>query len=105
MKVVFVAPSANAPERVVVNAEIHFEDVPASPLRGCKLTGFTVWKGVKNADALYVTLPSRPNRGRGFYNLVQSIEDGALDPTNRLQAFILEQYEIAQKGNALPKAA
>ena len=53
VQVQFVARD-NGPERLVCEAEIHFDE---GPLRGTKLVGFSLWKGPDGE--LYVTFPSR----------------------------------------------
>ena len=47
-------PRQNGPERLVTEAEIHFED---GPLAGMRLVGFSIWRSTEGE--LYVTFPSR----------------------------------------------
>ncbi len=44
----------NGPERLVTEAELHFED---GPLAGMRLVGFSLWRSAEGE--LYVTFPSR----------------------------------------------
>jgi len=53
MQVHFVARDGG-PERLVIEAEIHFEE---GPLTGMRLVGFCLWKGPDGE--VYVTFPSR----------------------------------------------
>ena len=53
VQVVFVAKE-NGPERLVSEAEIHFEE---GPLAGMRLVGFSLWRSAEGE--LYVTFPSR----------------------------------------------
>ena len=53
MKVQFVARE-NGPERLVTEAEIHFEE---GPLAGTRLVGFCLWRSPEGE--VYVTFPSR----------------------------------------------
>lgn len=88
-KVVFTPPSAGAPASILSNGHVELPD--SSPFKGLKLTGFTVWAGKGKDPSPYVTLPSR-RTGAGFYDILRAVEDGAVDPSTRAKAFILEAY-------------
>ena len=53
MQVRFVARE-NGPERLVTEAEVHFDD---GPLAGTKLLGLSLWRSPEGE--VYVTFPSR----------------------------------------------
>ena len=93
MKVKFVARE-NGPERMVSEAEIHFEE---GPLAGTRLVGFCLWKSPDGE--LYVTFPSRAfgvGTERRFFDYLRSV-DGTLDVVKRVKAWILDEY---RKGTA-----
>ena len=52
MQVQFVTRE-NGPERLVTEAEVHFDD---GPLAGTKLVGFCLWRSPEGE--IYVTFPS-----------------------------------------------
>ena len=87
MRVQFVARE-NGPERLVTEAEVHFEE---GPLAGAKLVGFCLWKSPEGE--VYVTFPSRAfgaGRERRF-DYLRSV-DGTLDVVKRVKAWILDEY-------------
>ena len=88
MKFVFSTPNEGAPKDLVANANLEF-DSSEGFLNGTALNGFSVWKSSK--ETLYVTLPSR-RAGAGFYDLLRSVERGAVDPVNRVKAQVLADY-------------
>jgi hypothetical protein len=93
MKVQFVARE-NGPERMVTEAEIHFEE---GPLAGTRLVGFCLWKSPDGE--VYVTFPSRAfgaGNERRFFDYLRSVE-GTLDAVKRVKAWILDEY---RKGTA-----
>jgi hypothetical protein len=88
MKVQFVARE-NGPERMVTEAEIHFEE---GPLAGTRLVGFCLWKSPDGE--VYVTFPSRAfgaGNERRFFDYLRSVE-GTLDAVKRVKAWILDEY-------------
>ena len=88
MQVQFVARE-NGPERLVTEAEVHFDD---GPLAGCKLVGFSLWKSPDGE--IYVTFPSRAfgvGGERRFFDFLRTI-DGTGEPAKRVKAWILDEY-------------
>src|SRR5207247_5226751 len=88
MRVQFVARE-NGAERLVTEAEVHFEE---GPLAGAKLVGFCLWKSP--AGEVYVTFPSRAfgaGSERRYFDYLRSV-DGALDVVKRVKAWILDEY-------------
>jgi len=88
MRVQFVARE-DGPERLVTEAEIHFEE---GPLAGTRLVGFCLWKS-PDGD-VYVTFPSRTfgvASDRRYFDYLRSV-DGTLDVVKRVKAWILDEY-------------
>ena len=89
MRVQFVARE-NGPERLVTEAEIHFEE---GPLAGTRLVGFCLWKSPDGE--VYVTFPSRAfgagGSERRYFDYLRSV-DGTLDVVKRVKAWILDEY-------------
>ena len=88
MRVQFVARE-NGPERLVSEAEVHFEE---GPLAGAKLVGFCLWKSPEGE--VYVTFPSRAfgaGNERRYFDYLRSV-DGTLDVVKRVKAWILDEY-------------
>jgi hypothetical protein len=88
MRVQFVARE-NAPERLVTEAEVHFEE---GPLAGTRLVGFCLWKSPDGE--VYVTFPSRAfgaGSERRYFDYLRSV-DGTLDVVKRVKAWILDEY-------------
>jgi hypothetical protein len=56
MRVHFVQKE-NAPERLVCEAELVFDEESPGPLTGMKLVGFSLWRSPEGE--VYVTFPSR----------------------------------------------
>lgn len=88
MQVHFVARE-NGPERLVTEAEIHFEE---GPLTGAKLVGFCLWRSAEGE--LYVTFPSRAfgaGTERRFFDYLRAVEaDG--ETVKRVKAWIVDAY-------------
>ncbi len=88
MRVQFVA--REGPERLVTEAEVHFEE---GPLAGAKLVGFCLWKSPDGE--VYVTFPSRAfgagSQRRRYFDYLRSV-DGTLDVVKRVKAWILDEY-------------
>ena len=89
MQVHFVA-RMNGPERLVTEAEIHFEE---GPLSGTRLVGFSLWRGADGE--VYVTFPSRAfgaGSERKFFDYLRAIDGGTSEPIKQLKAWILDEY-------------
>jgi hypothetical protein len=88
MQVHFVARE-NGPERLVTEAEIHFQE---GPLAGCKLVGFCLWRSADGDP--YVTFPSRAfgaGAERRYFDYLRAVEaDG--ETVKRVKAWILDAY-------------
>ena len=70
---VHFTPRENGPERLVTEAEIHFED---GPLAGMRLVGFSIWRSTEGE--LYVTFPSRAfgaGTERKYFDYLRAVED------------------------------
>ena len=50
-------PRNDGPERLICEAELHFDQDTDGPLAGLRLVGFSLWRGAD--DETYVTFPSR----------------------------------------------
>ena len=83
----------NGPERLVCEAEIHFEE---GPLAGTKLVGFSLWRSPEGE--VYVTFPSRAfgaGSERRFFDYLRAI-DGSGETVKRVKAWILDEYRQAE---------
>ena len=88
MQVQFVARE-NGPERLVTEAEVHFEE---GPLAGAKLVGFCLWRSPEGE--VYVTFPSRAfgaGAERRYFDYLRSV-DGTAETVKRVKAWILDKY-------------
>lgn len=88
MRVQFVVRE-NGPERLVTEAEVHFEE---GPLAGTRLVGFCLWKSPEGE--VYVTFPSRAfgvASERRYFDYLRSV-DGTADVVKRVKAWILDEY-------------
>ena len=88
MQVHFVAREGG-PARLVIEAEIHFEE---GPLTGMRLVGFCLWKGPDGE--VYVTFPSRAfgvGGERRYFDFLRAIE-GDGETVKRVKAWILSEY-------------
>jgi hypothetical protein len=88
MRVQFVARE-NGPERLVTEAEVHFEE---GPLAGMRLVGFCLWRSPEGE--VYVTFPSRAfgaGTDRRFFDYLRSV-DGTPDVVKRVKAWIVDEY-------------
>lgn len=91
-KVAFVKRE-NAPERLVCEAEVIFEE---APLAGLKLVGFSLWRSPEGE--IYVTVPSRAFGGgneRRFFDYVRSV-DGTGAGVKALKAWIADSYRTQE---------
>ena len=91
VQVVFVAKE-NGPERLVSEAEIHFEE---GPLAGMRLVGFSLWRSAEGE--LYVTFPSRAfgiATERRFFDYLRA-SDGSAERVKDVKAWILDEYRKA----------
>ena len=79
----------NGPERLVTEAEIHFEE---GPLAGTRLVGFCLWKSPDGE--LYVTFPSRAfgaGAERRYFDYLRAV-DGSAEVVKDVKAWILAEY-------------
>ena len=91
MKVQFVTRE-NGPERLVTEAEVHFDD---GPLAGTKLVGFCLWRSPEGE--IYVTFPSRAfgaGSERRYFDYLRAV-DASGETVKRVKAWILEEYRKA----------
>ena len=82
----------NGPERLVCEAEIHFDE---GPLAGMRLVGFSLWRSPEGE--VYVTFPSRAfgaGSERRFFDYLRAV-DGTAEPVKRVKAWILDEYQRA----------
>ena len=89
--IAFTKPGERAPEHLLANAELHFNN---GLLAGLRLTGFALWRATANDGRkfLSVTLPTRAvERGTrvNYYDHVR----GEAAPVNRLKNAILAAYK------------
>ena len=85
----------SGPERLVTEAEVHFEE---GPLAGTKLVGFCLWRSPEGE--VYVTFPSRSfgtGAERRYFDFLRSVE-GTAEVVKRVKAWILDEYR--QRANA-----
>ena len=83
----------NGPERLVCEAEIHFEE---GPLSGTRLVGFCLWKSPEGE--VYVTFPSRAfgaGSERRFFDYLRAV-DGTAETVKRVKAWLLAEYHKAE---------
>ena len=88
MQVQFVARE-NGPERLVTEAEVHFDD---GPLAGTKLVGFSLWWSPEGE--VYVTFPSRAfgaGHERRYFDYLRAV-DASGETVKRVKTWILEEY-------------
>jgi hypothetical protein len=88
MQVHFV-PRENGPERLVTEAEIHFEE---GELAGMRLVGFCLRRSAEGE--IYVTFPSRAfgaGSERRYFDYLRSVE-GTADAIKSVKAWILGEY-------------
>ena len=96
MQVQFVARE-NGPERLVTEAEVHFDD---GPLAGTKLVGFSLWRSPEGE--VYVTFPSRAfgaGNERRYFDYLRAV-DASGETVKRVKAWILEEYRKASDAPA-----
>ena len=82
----------NGPERLVTEAELHFDD---GPLAGMRLVGFSLWRSTEGE--LYVTFPSRAfgaGSERRYFEYLRAIDSDA-ETVKRVKAWILDEYRKA----------
>lgn len=94
----FFAERKDGPERLVCEAEVHFDD---GPLAGTRLLGFSLWRD--DAGELFVTFPSRATGAgteRRYFDYLRSLE-GKRDSVRRIKAWILDQYRTEQARQAV----
>ncbi len=96
MQVQFVARE-NGPERLVTEAEVHFDD---GPLAGTKLVGFCLWRSPEGE--IYVTFPSRAfgaGSERRYFDYLRAV-DASGETVKRVKAWILEEFRKASNAAA-----
>jgi hypothetical protein len=89
MRVQFSPPEKNAPERLVAQAELHFDDSDLSEL---KLTGFAIWRSAEGE--LYLTLPSRAfgaGTERRYFEYLRTV-NADVEALKAFKARILDSY-------------
>jgi hypothetical protein len=88
LRVQFV-PREHGPQRLLSEAEVHFED---GPLAGTRLLGFSLWRNP--LGEIYVTFPSRTTGAAGerrYFDFLRSA-DGRSEAVRRVKAWILDEY-------------
>ena len=88
MRIEFVSREG-APERLVTEAEIVFDE---GPLGGLKIVGLSLWRSPDGE--IYVTFPSRAfglGEGRRCFDYLRGV-DGDVAAVKRLKSWIVEQY-------------
>ncbi len=101
MRIEFVQRD-NAPERLVTEAEIVFEE---GPLEGMKLVGFSLWRSPEGE--VYVTFPSRAfgsGQDRRFFDFLRPVEPGTVE-AKRVKAWIVDAYHQHAGADADPVEA
>ena len=101
MQVQFVARE-NGPERLVTEAEVHFEE---GPLAGAKLVGFYLWRSPEGE--VYVTFPSRAfgaGSERRYFDYLRAV-DGTAETVKRVKAWILDEYRKGAEAAASSSCA
>ena len=89
MRVQF-AKIPGAPERMVCEAELLFDD---GPLEGTKLVGFSLWRTPDGE--VYVNLPARSfgiGNDRRFFDFLR-VQDTGDAATKRVKAWILNEFK------------
>lgn len=84
----------NGPERLVSDAEVHFQH---GPLDGLKLVGFALWRGADGS--IYTTFPARvvgQGSERRFFDFVRSA-DGTAAPLRVVKAWIMDAFKAEQE--------
>ena len=91
VQVHFVARE-NGPERLVTEAEIHFEE---GELAGTRRVGFSLWRSPEGE--VFVTFPSRAlgvGSERRYFDYLRAV-DGDAETVKRVKAWILDEYRKA----------
>ena len=86
---VHFVPRENGPERLVTEAEVHFEE---GPLAGAKLVGFCLWRSPEGE--VFMTFPSRAfgaGSERRYFDYLRAI-DGTAEAVKGVKAWILDEY-------------
>ena len=94
MRVQFVQKE-NAPERLVCEAELVFDEESPGPLLGMKLVGFSLWRSPEGE--VYVTFPSRAfgaGNERRYFDYLRSSE-GSAGEVKRVKAWILDEFRAS----------
>jgi hypothetical protein len=92
MRVLFVERESR-PERLVCEAEIHFEE---GALAGTRLVGFSLWRSPEGE--IFVTFPSRAvgvGSERRFFDSLRAV-DGDAETVKRVKAWIRDEHRKVQ---------
>jgi hypothetical protein len=92
MRVQFVERESR-PERLVCEAEIHFEE---DQLAGTRLVGFSLWRSPEGE--IFVTFPSRAlavGSDRKYFDYLRAV-NGDAETVKRVKAWILDEYRKVQ---------
>jgi hypothetical protein len=92
MRVLFVERESR-PERLVCEAEVHFEE---GALAGTRLVGFSLWRSPEGEN--FVTFPSRATGAgseRRFFDYLRAV-DGDAETVKRVKSWILDEYRKVQ---------
>jgi hypothetical protein len=92
MQVQFVERESR-PERLVCEAEIHFEE---GALAGARLVGFSLWRSPEGE--VFVTFPARAlgvGSERRYFDYLRAV-DGDTEAVKRVKAWILDEYRKVQ---------
>ena len=92
MRVQFVERDSR-PERLVCEAEIHFDE---GELADTRLVGFSLWRSPEGE--IFVTFPSRAlgvGSDRKYFDYLRSVEGQAAE-SKRVKAWILEEFRASQ---------
>jgi hypothetical protein len=92
MRVQFVERDSR-PERLVCEAEIHFDE---GELADTRLVGFSLWRSPEGE--IFVTFPSRAlgvGSDRKYFDYLRAV-NGDAETVKRVKAWILDEYRKVQ---------
>jgi hypothetical protein len=92
MRVLFVERESR-PERLLCEAEIHFEE---GQLADTRLVGFSLWRNLEGE--IFVTFPSRAlgvGLDRKYFDYLRAV-NGDAETLKRVKAWILDEYRKVQ---------
>lgn len=96
MRCEFQTPGSNAPEAILANVDVVFDD-PSDPLCGLKLTGIVIRKG---KDGEWVSLPARKDAKGAYHDYVRSAAQG-MKPVYAFKNWIIEQWNAHLQGEGV----